>query len=403
MGTENTIDWFYNVLDVFGISADRSYYNTETGRSPYAFVGSERVKQWQETLQILRRLEDLTRAGREVALATVVRIEGSSYRRPGAKLLIDAEGATLGGVSGGCLEADVREVGLGSLRTQCPSLRHYDTGGDENIVWGLGLGCDGAVDVFVQPLTDPDIRSLLVRVKELLTGDDPVALCTVVDGPDLGLCLAVTRHEVMNPSNDNKGGHGDIVRRARACLESGHSQLDDLGAGRLFTEILLPPPRLLVVGAGDDAMPLVRYAADVGFRVTVVDHRTALLDRERFPAAVDLLELRPEDGLDAWRTESQNLAVVMTHSLGMDRAWVELLDETPIRYIGVLGPRVRTEKIVEELGGDGNRVFGPVGLDLGADGPEQVALSIVGELLAVHAGREPRHLRQRESGIHVAG
>ncbi len=361
------------------------------------------MKQWQETLQILRRLEDVTRAGRDMALATVVRIEGSSYRRPGAKLLIEAEGATLGGVSGGCLEADVREVGLGSLRTHCSSLRHYDTGGDENVVWGLGLGCDGAVDVFVQPLTDPDIRSLLVRVKELLTGDDPVALCTIIDGPDLGQCLAVTGREVLDASNGDAGSHGDIVRRARACLESGHSQLEDLSAGRVFIEILLPPPRLLVVGAGDDAMPLVRYAADVGFRVTVVDHRSAFLERERFPTAVDLVNVRPEDGLDEWRTESQNLAVVMTHSLGLDRSWVEVLSKTPIRYIGLLGPRARTEKIVEELGGDGSRVFGPVGLDLGADGPEQVALSIVGELLAVHAGREPRHLRNRQSGIHVAG
>ena len=361
------------------------------------------MKQWQETLQILQRLEDLTKAGRDVALATVVHIEGSSYRRPGAKLLIEAEGTTLGGVSGGCLEADVREVGLGSLRTNCPSLRHYDTGGDENIVWGLGLGCDGAVDVFVQPLTEPGVRSLLARVRQLLTGDDPVALCTVIEGPNLGRCLVVTRDEVMDPSNEEAGSHNDIVRRARTCLESGQSQLDDLAAGRVFTEILLPPPRVLVIGAGDDAMPLVRYAADVGFRVTVVDHRPAFLKRERFPAAVDLVNVRPEDGLDEWRTESRNLAVVMTHSLGMDRAWVEFLNKTPIQYIGVLGPRARTEKIVQEVGGDGNRVFGPVGLDLGADGPEQVALSIVGELLAVHAGREPRHLRHRESGIHVAG
>ncbi len=361
------------------------------------------MKQWQETLQILRRLEELTSAGRDVTLATVVRIEGSSYRRPGAKLLIEAEGATLGGVSGGCLEADVRAVGLGSLRTQCPVLRHYDTGDDENIVWGLGLGCDGAVDVFVQPLTDSGIRSVLARVKELLTGDESVALCTVVDGPDMGRCLAVTRDGVMGPTNRDSGSDSDIVQRARACLESGRSQLDELGDGRLFIEILLPPPRLLVVGAGDDAMPLVCYAADVGFRVTVVDHRPAFLERERFPAAVDLLNVRPEDGLDEWRTESQNLAVVMTHSLGLDRAWVEFFDGTPIRYIGLLGPRARTEKIMEELGGDVNRVFGPVGLDLGADGPEQVALSIVGELLAVRAGREPRHLRHRESSIHVAG
>jgi xanthine/CO dehydrogenase XdhC/CoxF family maturation factor len=340
------------------------------------------MSHWKETAEILARLAELEAAGRRAALATVVRISGSAYRRPGAKFLIEDDGATLGSVSGGCLEADVREVAIGVLDTGTPSLRHYSTGADEDVVWGLGLGCNGLVDVFVQPATEGPFADVAGRLRELLAGDSEVALGTVVAGEEAGATSLM----------------------ARDRLAAGVQTLD----GReVFVEVLQPPRHLVVCGAGDDARPLVAYAADAGFRVTLVDHRPALLEEARFPQAAQRLLARPEEPPNepkiALPPAARSLAVVKTHSLAIDREWVRRLLAAGLPYVGVLGPRERTETILREIGEPGNeRVYGPVGLDLGADGPRQVAVAVVAELLAFIAGREPRHLCQRREAIHAA-
>jgi len=144
------------------------------------------MNHWKETAEILSRLSELKGAGRRAALATVVHIVGSAYRRPGAKFLIEATGDTLGSVSGGCLEADVREVAKGVLETGKPSLRHYSTGADEDIVWGLGLGCNGLVDVFIETATEGPLAELADTLRQLVAGDSPFVITTVVDGENQG-------------------------------------------------------------------------------------------------------------------------------------------------------------------------------------------------------------------------
>jgi xanthine/CO dehydrogenase XdhC/CoxF family maturation factor len=338
------------------------------------------VKNWQETGEILAQVAGLAQAGRRAAVATVVRIRGSAYRRPGAKLLVRDDGGTSGGVSGGCLEADVRERALTVLRGAAPHLVHYETGSDDRQVFGLGLGCNGEVDVFVQQATTPAFLDAVRRIRECLAGDAPFAISTVLTG--------------------TRAGDVSVL----ASIRGGETAIDAPAGIEVFTEVLRPPPRLVLFGAGDDALPLARYAADAGFRVAVVDHRPAFLSAERFPGEVRRLELRAEDdtassslplGRDAY-------AIVKTHSLAHDRDWVRRLVGSGVAYIGVLGPRARVEEILRQVGAahDG-RVFGPVGLDVGAEGPEQVAMSIVAELLAVRSGRAAGHLREREGAIHA--
>ena len=354
------------------------------------------MKQWQETSEILERVE---RSNQPLALATVVEIEGSSYRRPGAKLLIDDGGPTLGGVSGGCLEADVREVGLAVLRDGHCRLRHYETGANEDTVWGFGLGCDGTVEILVQPLTR-NTRGVLSRVRELLDGDRPFAVSTVLSGDAAGRVVLV-----------DPGGVGDgsparldleVAARSKEYLARGQSTQWGDDSARVFTEVYEPPPRLVIFGAGDDAMPLTEFASHIGFRVTLVDHRPAYLQPERFPQATHLVTRRPEEGVHDIPFGPETYAVVMTHSFADDLAWVGHLLCTDVAYVGLLGPRTRTDRVLEKVGGEGTeRVFGPVGLDIGADGPEQIALCIVAELLAVRSLREPGHLRQREGAVDV--
>ena len=391
------------------------------------------MNHWKETAEILSRLAELGAAGRRAALATVVEIVGSAYRRPGAKFLIEDTGSTLGSVSGGCLEADVREVANAVVATGTPSLRHYNTG-DEDVVWGLGLGCNGLVDVFVQPATDGPLAALAGPLRELFAGDGTVALATVVAaGPagadaaaaaavdgEVGATLAVdcsAMQETPRPLEARTPLHGSLgsaeldregVERVRELAAAGRAGVQAVAGRRVFIEVLPPPPHLLVCGGGDDARPLVAYAADVGFRVTVLDHRPALLAPEWFPQALRRVEARPEDPDLALPPPARTLAVVKTHSLAHDREWVRRLLAAGLPYVGVLGPRGRTEAILRDVGPGAaaggpaqERVFGPVGLDLGADGPRQVAISIVAELLAFTARREPRHLSARQEAIHA--
>ena len=175
----------------------------------------------------------------------------------------------------------------------------------------------------------------------------------------------------------------------------------DTDSKRVFTEVLEPPPKLIVCGAGDDARPLAALAAQAGFRVTVVDHRPAYLTAERFGAGVRLHEARPEAGLAPLATPGSSV-VILTHSEAHDREWLRAALNSPASYIGLLGPRRRGERLLDQIGAAGSeRVFTPVGLDLGADGPEQIAVSVVAELLAVRTTRSPQHLREREGGIHA--
>ena len=370
------------------------------------------MKHWHETSQILAHAAALAQAGHRAALATVVRIQGSAYRRPGAKLLVADDGMMTGNVSGGCLEADVREWALAALPTDSPRLLHYDTGGDDQTVWNLGLGCNGAVDIFVQSATTAAALDTGARLRPLLDGDAPFAVATVVAGVGeratslLGRVLVVARDGVLAGSTGNPDADREVAAQAAALLAAAESGIHPVAGLQVFVEVLRPPPRLLVFGAGDDAVPLVRYARDAGFRVTVLDHRSAYLVPERFAEGTRLLQARAEHGLpDLPPLGPDVYTVVKTHSLQHDREWVQRLLESPVAYVGILGPRARTEEILRQLGvlegtAASTRVFGPVGLDLGADGAEQIALSIVAELLAVRSGREPNHLRDAVGGIH---
>jgi xanthine dehydrogenase accessory factor len=364
------------------------------------------MNHWKETADILARLAELKAMGRRAALATVVRISGSAYRRPGAKFLIEETGNTLGSVSGGCLEADVREVALTAVvATGKPSLRHYSTGTDEDIVWGLGLGCNGQVDVFVQPATEGPLAELGGRLRELLAGDSGFVIATVVEGEEAGATLVLESGGTVHGSLGPAELDGLAVEHARGLAPGGRSTVRTLAGREVFFEVMPPPPHLIVCGAGDDARPLVAYAAEAGFRVTVLDHRPALLEPAWFPNAARLILARPTDPEVSLPPAGRSLAVVKSHSLAHDREWVRRLLAAGLAYIGVLGPQRRTESILREIGAtdpaDTRRVFGPVGLDIGADGPRQIAISIVAEVLAFLAGREPRHLCERKEAIHV--
>ncbi|HEY6049652.1 MAG TPA: XdhC family protein [Thermoanaerobaculia bacterium] len=363
------------------------------------------MKHWKETGELLGRAVRLAESGRGAAIATVVAIERSAYRRPGAKYLVEADGETAGSISGGCLEADVREIALAIAGGAPPRLVRYDTGGDDGSPFGLGLGCSGAIDIFVQRFGTEE-REFARAQLELLSGDAPFAVGTVLGGEAAGRAVVVSAAGARTGTTGQASLDAELAAAAGAAIasrESRRQKLDHTGAD-VFVEVLDPPPHLVIFGAGDDAMPLCAFSSAAGFRVTVVDHREATLEASRFPGAWRRVLLRPEDGTGSLPLGPRALAVVKTHSFGVDREWMRRLLAAGVRYAGLLGPRARAKEILTQIGADeetARRVYAPVGLDLGAEGPEQVALSIVAELLAFHASREPASLRGKTNPIHA--
>ena len=351
------------------------------------------MKHWHETAAILDRIARIEAAGSRGAIATVVRISGSAYRRPGAKLLVEEDGTTHGGVSGGCLEADVRGVALEILRGAPAKLLHYDTGSDEETVWGLGLGCEGAVDLWVQRAAP----QFCDQIRTLIEAGVPHAIVTLLGS---GRAALFARGSLIGSVGDAALDRA-LASAAAPLLEQEESRVVEALGESAFVDVLRPPPRLVIFGAGDDAQPLARLAAVAGFSVTVVDHRPAYLTAERFPPPAQLVLRRASEGVEGLFLGRRHFAVVQTHALIHDRDWLKALLPQSIAYLGLLGPRARKDEVLRQLGvAEADKLYAPVGIDLGADGPEQVAISIVAEMLAVHAGREPGHLRARTGGIH---
>jgi xanthine dehydrogenase accessory factor len=360
------------------------------------------VKLWHETRQVLDWISTLRVEHRRSAIATVVSVRGSAYRREGAKMAVAEDGSSVGNVSGGCLELDVREVALEVIASGIPQLRNYCSTSDEVHAWDLGIGCEGEVKVFVeQACSDYGTE------QTLLGAGVPFAVCTVINtSPTSGQRRLVVTATGCDGEIDRLAVDPAVVAQARDMLGArSPSALQEFAGHEVFIDVCLPPPQLVIISAGNDARPLARIAVEVGFQTVVVDRRPDLLRRDRFPEAVRLIESSAADLASHVDFDAETCAVVMTHNFADDEHYLRALVTTPARYIGVLGPRQRTERLVDGVAADTpfdtDRIYGPVGLDVGTDGAEQVALSVVAELLAVRGGRRLQSLRDRETPIHL--
>ena len=360
------------------------------------------MKQWLETRRVFARLAELQASGARAALATVVRVHGSAYRHEGAKLVVDADGSSVGNVSGGCLEADVREVALRVATTGVAELRTYCGGSDEISAWDLGVGCEGVVEILIEPVSS-------ARVIERRAIGDETGYVSVTRLRESRECGEAPR--IVISDSGAFGSLGDPILDAYARTHAAgwraraESRIEQVGDARLSLDVLTPPARLIVVSAGDDAKLFAAMAAELGFRTVVVDRRPALLARDRFPQAVSLLDCDAARLNERLVLDASSYCVVMTHDFADDTAYLRALLRTPARYIGMLGPRQRTERILARLRDEGpineSRIYGPVGLDIGTDGAEQVALAVLAEILAVKSGRMPQSLRDRRAPIHA--
>ncbi len=361
------------------------------------------IPKMRERTQILELWRELENSGEPATLATVVRTEGSAYRLPGARLLLGQSGRRAGSVSGGCLEDDLIKKAWW-LTAGGPILRKYDTtAGGEIATDGFGMGCNGIIHVLVERLTasNPSVLPLLRAVK---ASRRPATVAHLLSPSSL-----VGRRLTVDPdgqvqSNLEDSALGDVLL-SEAQGSDGSKQVRIPPDMEVFLERITPPVHLLIFGAGDDAVPLAHLAKYLGWQVSVFDGRAHYARVDKFPAA-DRVEIRPA-GSPAPAIDPWTVAVVMTHSYSQDLDVLRSLAVEPLRYLGVLGPRKRAAQLLAEAnlaeGVPAAALHSPMGLDIGADGPEQVALAVLSEIQAVLNGRTGGFLRDRARPIHGGG
>jgi xanthine dehydrogenase accessory factor len=367
-----------------------------------------------ETDEVVQAISEAHEHGTGMALATIVGVTGSTYRRPGARLLVTEGGQMVGNLSGGCLEGEVEGVAREVIESGDARLEYYDLTADDEVVWGWGLGCNGAIEVFIEPADKAAevadaIHAAIEAERSLVSA---TVLESTVAGVERGARLVVGHDGAIQGSLGNPDVDGAAANTARTALNYGATEVRTLeaagGSVRVFFETIEPPLRLLVCGAGHDAIPLVAAAASLGWRVTVVDDREGLLTRERFPRATNFVRARPGEVTAAAEVDERTHAVVMSHNYLRDRDYLTSLLTSTAAYIGMLGPKARLERLYIDLGEQGvevgdadrERIHGPAGLDIGAEGPEEIAAAIVAEVLALSRDRSAGFLRDRDRPIH---
>jgi len=343
------------------------------------------------TKHLLEAFSGWSAEKRPLVLASVFETEGSTYSKTGAQMLITADGLFQGMLSGGCLEGDLAECARAVTESGSPQSVTYDLGKNDEELWGLGVGCDGLMRIFLQPLLAEDNYEPFASMARAFAGNSTQVAVTVLDSSLQGIVAGATLVMVdAEVAFCNIGAAYTEMLQAEVdvALQTKRSCnreiVADNGAAKLLVSLLQPPPDILVLGAGLDAEPVVRLASEMGWRVTVQDHRPAYIENGNFTAAerihcVPVSEIAGVLVLDRYAA-----AIVMSHHLASDRQYLRQLAGCDIAYIGLLGPRDRRKRLLEELGDLSasleSRLHGPAGLDLGGRGPASIALSIVAEM-----------------------
>lgn len=307
--------------------------------------------------ELRRTLKAALACPEELVLATVVKASGSVYRRPGARMLFTRDRWVAGTVSGGCIESELREQAW-SKTVDGPALMVFDTRSDADILWGYGMGCPGVVEVLVERFDPAGFGNVL----QLLESRTPVRLVT-----DLG-------HEALGSRawSTPSGSEGDATLLAK-------------GEG-VFVEDLAPGARLVILGAGNDALPLERMAREVGWMTCVADYRAEFAVTSRFPNADQLVTAPLDDLVAGLDLDEQTFVVVMTHGYLADRTLLPQLLDSDCPYVGLVSSRQRSDRLMADLGRERSAKFhAPVGLNLRAEGPEEIALAVLAEMQGVWA------------------
>ena len=368
----------------------------------------------KEIKDIIRSFDEAQQQGRQTALATVVHLDGSSYRRPGARMLITDEGQLTGAISGGCLEGDALRKALLVMSQQRSMLVTYDTMDEDDAKFGIGLGCNGIIQVLIEPINpgEPDNPIQLLRiVAEKREKAVVVTLFSLENKkntqPGTRLLLKENYQQERNtPLKEILVKDGmKTLREGRSVFRTYQTESQNLTA---FIELVEPAVSLIAIGAGNDVVPLIAMAEILGWETTVIDGRPAYAKKERFVPSCQVLVSKPENVISQIEIDNRTVFVLMTHNYNYDMAMLHQLLIKNVIYVGMLGPKKKLDRILGELRDQGASfteeqlasVHSPVGLDIGAETSEEIALSILSEIKAVLSGKQGLSLHSNTGSIH---
>lgn len=371
----------------------------------------------KEIRDIIQAFEEARQKGRQTALATVVHVEGSAYRRPGARMLVTDEGQLTGAISGGCLDGDALRKALFALSRRTSMLVTYDTLDEDDAKLGIGLGCNGIIQVLFEPI-DPDDPKNPIELLKLTAAERRhavlVTLFSLKDktGPHPGTGLLLKGDEFISNGKVESEWKEILLQDAqKAMIEKTSAFKNYVSASHdltAFIEFVKPPVSIVIIGAGNDVVPLVKMADVLGWKTTVVDGRPSLARPERFVPSCQVLVSKPDKVLEKISIDEETAFLLMTHNYNYDLAMLKALIPGNVAYIGSLGPRQKLDRMLAEIREDGitvtqhqlENIYGPSGLEIGAETPEEIGLSILAEIKAVMAKKEGRSLRKSEQVIH---
>jgi xanthine/CO dehydrogenase XdhC/CoxF family maturation factor len=354
--------------------------------------------------------------GLQTALATVVLVEGSAYRRAGARMLITETGQLTGAISGGCLEGDALRKARLVMAQQQPMLVTYDTMDDDDAKLGVGLGCNGIIHILIEPIQPNEANNPLALLAKALSKRQNAVLVTLFSlqnrkAVQPGTCLLLTKSDIIDSPLSNDALKTNLIADAQTVFNTRASATKTyFGDAEYigFVEYIKPVIALVIVGAGNDAIPLSKMAAVLGWDTTIVDGRANYALTERFPDATRIIVAKPEQVISQIQIDESTVMVLMTHNYNYEIALLKQILPIGLNYIGMLGPKKKLDRMLAELEEGGasitqqqlQNVYGPVGLDIGSESPEEIALSIVAEIKAVLSGRKGYPLKQKAAAIH---
>ncbi len=370
----------------------------------------------REIKAIIDSYDQVVKAGKKAVLATVVHVEGSSYRRPSARMLVDENGITTGAISGGCLEGDALRKALYALVQDKNTLVSYDTSDEEDAIVGAQLGCSGVIQVLFEPIEENNpinpinlLRSAVENRKACVLislfslqnkkGDHPGTSMLIGDDTIGSIPNGKMSDRILADARDVKNARTSLFRE----------YVDGDAKQNVFIEYYAPPVSLVIVGAGNDVQGLAQIAETLGWNIYVVDGRPTHAKKERFVSSCQVIVSKPEEALQHIPIDDQTAFVLLTHNYNYDLAVLKcLLDHEQIPYIGILGPKKKFNRMLGDLKDLGNlpdakqmsKIYAPVGLEIGAETPEEIAISILSEIKAVLSGLEGHSLRDKNEPIH---
>lgn len=362
----------------------------------------------KEVFDIIKAYDIAIKENRQTALATVVKVEGSSYRRPGARMLITDDGQLTGAISGGCLEGDALRRALYVMQQQQPMLITYDTTDEDDAKLGVQLGCNGIVHILIEPITNAD-NNAIELLRRITAKRQDAVIATLFSITDKKWNKAGTYSLLTEETSFTIHLHDTLSADMQQAMIDKSSEIMEYDSVSALIDYLPPAVSLFIFGAGNDAIPLMQMASVLGWQITVIDGRSNYATAIRFPKAGNVLVAKPEEAMRKLLFDANTVIILMTHNYNYDIAMLKHLLPLELPYIGILGPKAKLQRMIDELEEKGTLItetqqkslYGPTGLDIGAETAEEIALSMLSEIKMVMSKRNGTSLRKKETTIHA--